>query len=57
MIGESLKVEKGGRLAAFLGSGLRGANVLRLPAFGSLGHVKLHGLTFLQAAETAGLDG
>ena len=46
-----------GRLIALFGTMLRGANVLRLPAFGTLGHVELHGLTFLQAAEAAGLDG
>jgi len=38
-------------------SKLRGANVLCLPALRSLGHVKLDGLTFLQAAEAARLDG
>ena len=32
-------------------------NVLSLPALGSFGHVELHGLTFLQASETAGLNG
>ena len=36
---------------------LRGANVFCLPALGALGHVKLDGLTFLQAAESARLDG
>ena len=51
--------EKGGRMAAFLRQvlNLRRANVLCLPALGSLGHVELHGLTFLQAAESARLDG
>ena len=36
---------------------LCGANVFCLPAFGALGHVKLNGLTFLQAAESASLNG
>jgi hypothetical protein len=31
-------------------------DVLRLPALGALGHVKLHGLAFLQAAEAASLN-
>src|SRR5580704_12704300 len=31
-------------------------DVLRLPALGALGHVELHGLAFLQAAEAASLD-
>ena len=30
---------------------LDSGNVLRLPAFGALGHVELHGLAFLQALE------
>src|SRR6478672_12007841 len=33
------------------------ADVFSLPAFGSLGHFKLYGLAFLQASETAGLNG
>src|SRR5512135_736560 len=37
--------------------GLERLNVLCLPALGSLDDVKLHGLAFLQAAETAALDG
>ena len=32
-------------------------NVLRLPAFGALGHVELHLLPFLQALEAARLNG
>lgn len=36
--------------------GLRGSHVLRLPALRSLGHVKLHRLTLLQAPETTRLD-
>src|SRR5271165_3311163 len=32
-------------------------NVLGLPALGALDYVELNGLTFLQAAEAAGLDG
>ena len=32
-------------------------NVLGLPAFGSFSDLKFHALTFLQAAETARLDG
>ena len=35
---------------------LDGGNVLRLPAFGALGHVELHGLAFLQALEAASLN-
>ena len=35
---------------------LQNLNVLCLPAFGALRHRKLHGLTFLQAAESFGLD-
>src|SRR5271155_5641987 len=31
-------------------------NVLRLPALGAFGHVELHGLAFLQAAEAASLN-
>ena len=53
-----LENEKGGlkgRLSSF--STLCGANVFCLPALGSLGHVKLDGLSFLQAAESARLNG
>ena len=32
-------------------------NVLGLPALGAFDYVELNGLTFLEAAETAGLDG
>ena len=39
-----------------LGS-LDSLNVLRLPALGALDDIELNGLTFLQAAETARLDG
>ena len=35
---------------------LDSGNVLRLPAFGALGHVELHGLAFLQALEAACLN-
>ena len=41
----------------YLESGqLDSLDVLRLPALGALGHVKLHGLAFLQAAEAASLN-
>jgi len=35
---------------------LDGLHVLRLPAFGSLDHTELNGLTFLQGAEAARLN-
>src|SRR5436309_2527412 len=35
---------------------LDSGNVLRLPAFGALGHVELHGLAFLQALKAASLN-
>ena len=37
-------------------SHLDSLDVLCLPALGAFGHVELHGLAFLQAAEAAGLD-
>jgi hypothetical protein len=36
---------------------LKRLDVLGLPALGALGYVKLHGLAFLKALETAGLNG
>ena len=38
-------------------SGLRRLYILGLPALGSFDHIELDLLTFLQAAESAGLDG
>src|SRR5882762_8660969 len=38
-------------------AGLDALDVLGLPALGAFDHVKLHLLTFLQAAEAAGLNG
>ena len=38
-------------------AGLDALDVFGLPALGAFDHVKLHLLTFLQAAETAGLNG
>jgi hypothetical protein len=51
--------EKGGRMAAFLRQvlNLRRANVLCLPALGSLHDVELNRLPLLEAAETVRLDG
>src|SRR5215470_20239254 len=40
-----------------LRSGLDAFDVLSLPALGAFDHVKLHLLTFLEAAESAGLNG
>jgi len=37
--------------------GLESLNVFGLQALGALGDIELHGLAFLQALETAGLDG
>ena len=37
--------------------GLRGLNVLRLPALRSLDYIELYRLAFLQAAKAIGLDG
>ena len=45
------------RLVAKLIRQLDRADVFGLPAFGSLGHLELDGLTFLQASESAGLNG
>ena len=36
---------------------LERSNVFSLPAFWPFGHIELHGLAFLQALETARLDG
>src|SRR5215471_4151727 len=54
--------KKGGHfwppLSAFsCGSGLGSLDVLCLPALGAFDYVELHLLSFLEAAETAGLDG
>jgi hypothetical protein len=40
-----------------LGSGLDALDVLSLPALGAFDHVELDLLTFLEAAESAGLNG
>src|SRR5262249_14389618 len=51
---------KGGLPAAFCSeclSGLQSLHVLRLPALGAFHDVELYLLTFLQAAESARLDG
>jgi len=45
------------KIASFRFWNLCRSNVFRLPALRSLGDVKLNGLTFLQAAETACLNG
>ncbi len=45
-----------GRPLSFDGSGLDVLDVLCLPAFGAFDHVKLYLLTFLQAAESTGLN-
>src|ERR1700722_7583775 len=58
---EHKKVKRRPLLAAFFGlllvKRLDSLDVLRLPALGAFDHVKLHLLTFLQAAEAAGLNG
>jgi hypothetical protein len=50
-------MEKGDHTWSPLHFALGGTNVFGLPALGSLSYVKLHGLTFLQTAEAAGLNG
>src|SRR5664279_3526729 len=58
-LGSSQTQEKGRHNAAPLCEiqiELQNLNVLRLPTLGTLGHVELHSLTFLQRTEAIGLN-
>src|SRR5271165_3077934 len=52
-----LKRTKATTFVIALVKSLKRLDVLGLPALGALGYVKLHGLAFLKALETAGLNG
>jgi len=53
---EAKRTARAAPVALKFARNLQDLNVLSLPALGTLHHVELHGLAFLQAAEAVGLN-